>query len=55
MQSENSVLCKIWGKVWKIGITTSFMSGSCHLDRATNVKIDVECQIFADICYCYLF
>jgi hypothetical protein len=22
------------------------MSGSCHLDRASNVEIDVECQIF---------
>ena len=22
------------------------MSGSCHLDRASNVKIGVECQIF---------
>ena len=23
-----------------------FMSGSCHLDRASNVEIGVECQIF---------
>ena len=22
------------------------MSGSCHLDRASNAKIGVECQIF---------
>ena len=22
------------------------MSGSCHLDRASNVEIGVECQIF---------
>ena len=22
------------------------MSGSCHLDKASNVKIGVECQIF---------
>ena len=29
------------------------MSGSCHLDRASNVKIGVECQI--SICYCYRF
>jgi hypothetical protein len=25
---------------------TDIMSGSCHLDRASNVKIYVECQIF---------
>ena len=24
----------------------SLMSGSCHLDRASNVEIGVECQIF---------
>jgi hypothetical protein len=23
-----------------------FMSGSCHLDRALNVEISVECQLF---------
>ena len=22
------------------------MSGSCHLDRASNVKIGIECQMF---------
>ena len=24
---------------------TNLMSGSCHLDRASNVEIGVECQI----------
>ena len=27
------------------GLGNELMSGSCHLDRASNVKIDVECQI----------
>ena len=27
------------------------MSGSCHLDRASNVKIGVECQIFAIVIF----
>ena len=27
------------------------MSGSCHLDRALNVKIGVECQIFVIIIF----
>ena len=28
-----------------------FMSGSCHLDRASNVKIGVECQIFVIVIF----
>ena len=27
------------------------MSGSCHLDRASNVKIGVECQIFVIVIF----
>ena len=27
------------------------MSGSCHLDRASNVKISVECQIFVIVIF----
>ena len=27
------------------------MSGSCHLDRALNVKIGVECQIFVIVIF----
>ena len=27
------------------------MSGSCHLDRASNVEIDVECQIFVIVIF----
>ena len=27
------------------------MSGSCHLDRAFNVKIGVECQIFVNVIF----
>ena len=27
------------------------MSNSCHLDRASNVKIDVECQIFSIVIF----
>ena len=27
-------------------VLIKLMSGSCHLDRASNVKIGVECQIF---------
>ena len=29
--------------------TSFLMSGSCHLDRASNVEIGVECQIFVFI------
>ena len=29
------------------------MSGSCHLDRASNFEIGAESQIF--VTYCYLF
>ena len=29
----------------------SFMSGSCHLDRAVNVEISVECQIFVIVIF----
>ncbi len=27
------------------------MSGSCHLDRASNVEIGVECQIFVNLIF----
>ena len=27
------------------------MSGSCHLDRASNVEIGVECQIFVFVIF----
>ena len=27
------------------------MSGSCHLDKASNVKIGVECQIFVVVIF----
>ena len=27
------------------------MSGSCHLDRVSNVKIGVECQIFVIVIF----
>ena len=27
------------------------MSGSCHLDRASNVKIGVECQTFVIVLF----
>ena len=27
------------------------MSGSCHLDRALNVEIGVECQIFVIVIF----
>ena len=27
------------------------MSGSCHLDRASNVEIGVECQIFVTVIF----
>ena len=29
----------------------SVMSGSCHLDRASNVEIGVECQIFVIVIF----
>ena len=29
----------------------SLMSGSCHLDRASNAKIGVECQIFVIVIF----
>ena len=28
-----------------------FMSGSCHFERALNVKIGVECQIFVIVIF----
>ena len=31
---------------FKDSLKNLFMPGSCHLDRAWNVKIGVECQIF---------
>jgi hypothetical protein len=31
--------------------TTHLMSGSCHLDRASNVEIGVECQIFVIVIF----
>ena len=33
----------------------SLMSGSCHLDRASNVETGVECQIFVIVIFfnCY--
>ena len=27
--------------------------GSCHLDRASNVKISVECQIFVTVTFLF--
>ena len=35
--------------IQKPGFT--LMSGSCHLDRASNVKIGVECQIFVIVIF----
>jgi hypothetical protein len=32
-------------------IYCNFMSGSCHLDRASNVEIIVECQIFVIVMF----
>ena len=32
----------------------SFMSGSCRLDRASNVEIGAECQIFAIVLLSFL-
>ena len=32
--------------IYSIKWWTKFMSGSCHLDRALNVKIDIQCKIF---------
>ena len=29
----------------------TFMSGSCHLDRASNVEIGVKCQIFVIVIF----
>ena len=29
----------------------NFMSGSCHSDRASNVEIGVECQIFVIVTF----
>ena len=31
----------------------TFMSGSCHLDRASNVEIGVKCQIFVIVIFFY--
>ena len=31
--------------------TYLLMSGSCHLDRASNVEIGVECQIFVIVIF----
>ena len=33
------------------GKVGSVMSGSCHLDRASNVEIGVECQIFVIVTF----
>ena len=30
---------------------TRLLSGSCHLDRASNVEIGVECQIFVIVIF----
>ena len=30
---------------------SSFLSGSCHLARASNVEIGVECQIFVSVIF----
>ena len=35
-----------WFDKKKKDIMGSLLSGSCHLDRASNVEIGVECQIF---------
>ena len=32
-------------------IILTFMSGSCHLDRASNVEIGVKCQIFVIVIF----
>ena len=44
--------------VWSMAETFTFrlqimsiMSGSCHLDRASNVEIGVECQIFVIVIF----
>ena len=32
-------------------INCVFMSGLCHLDRASNVEMGVECQIFVSVTF----
>jgi hypothetical protein len=39
------------GKNLKGLILIKLMSGSCHLDRALNVVIDVECQIYVIVVF----
>ena len=38
-------------RFFKITQEIRLMSGSCHLDRASNVEIDVECQIFVMVTF----
>ena len=44
---DNHINKLIYSIKWWI----KFMSGSCHLDRASNVEIGVECQIFAIVIF----
>ena len=41
------------GHIWMLNLFTFLflVSGSCHLDRASNVKIGVECQIFVIVIF----
>ena len=40
----------IWVCVFMLPLI-SLMSGSCHLDRGSNVQIGVECQIFVIVIF----
>ena len=39
------------GNSTKFVALVRFMFGSCHLDRAPNVEIGVECQIFVIVIF----
>ena len=41
-----------WSKDYSEGkLQSCLMAGSCHLDRTSNIKICVECQIFLIVIY----
>ena len=46
--TKSSILDSKGGLISK---RSSLLSGSCHLDRATNVEIGVECQIFVSVTF----
>ena len=49
---KNIINSKIFNKKTTIFLFyTCFMSGSCHLDRALNGGIGVECQIFVIVIF----